>query len=82
MTFGNTFSYEAIISPGQAGLGGGSFDLGYALATRVGSERGYFLVQGDGNLPSPTHPFSSTLGNGYNVANTNIISGSVPRRFS
>jgi len=76
VTFGNTFSYEAIISPGQAGLGGG-LAIGFVLATRVGSERGYFLVQGDGNLPSPTHPFSSTLGNGYNVANTNIITGAL-----
>jgi len=75
VTFGATFSFEVIISPDVIGYSGGSFDLGYALATRDGG-RGYFLVQGDGNLPSPTHPFSSTLGDGYNVGNTNIISGS------
>jgi len=73
---GNTFSFEIIVQPAQDAITGGSFNLGYILASRVGDDRGYFLVQGDGNLPSPTHPFSSTLGNGYNVPNTNIIGGS------
>jgi len=73
---GLTFSFEAIVQPSQAAFRGGSFNIGYILSSRVGNDRGYFLMQGDGILPSPTHPFSSTLGNSYNVPNTNIIGGS------
>jgi len=73
---GNTFSFEIIVRPALDQITGGTENIGYILASRVGGERGYFLVQGNGNIPASAHPFSSTLGNGYNVGNTNIISGS------
>ena len=75
---GDTFSFEIIVKPAQDAITGGTFNLGYVLSSRSAdnASRGYFLMQGDGILPSPTHPFSSTLGNGYNAVNTNIITGS------
>jgi len=74
ITLGNSFSFEAILKATSL-PSGGNFDLGYIISSRVGGDRGYFLVLGDGNLPSPTHPFSSTLGGGYNPSNTNLITG-------
>jgi hypothetical protein len=75
---GSTFSFEIILKADQASITGGVNNLGYILSNRSAdnASRGYFLVQGQAPLPAAASPFSSTLGNGYNVANTNIITGS------
>ena len=75
---GSTFSFEIILKADQASITGGVNNLGYILSNRSAdnASRGYFLVQGQAPLPAAASPFSSTLGIGYNVANTNIITGS------
>ena len=75
---GSTFSFEVIVKADQASITGGASNLGYILANRSTdtASRGYFLVQGQAPLPATANPFSSTLGNGYNAANTNTITAS------
>ena len=75
---GSTFSFEIIIKADQASITGGASNLGYILSNRSAdnASRGYFLTQGQAPLPATANPFSSTIGNGYNAANTNIITGS------
>lgn len=75
---GSTFSFEVIVKADQASITGGASNLGYILANRSvdNNSRGYFLVQGQAPLPATANPFSSTMGNGYNAANTNTITAS------
>jgi hypothetical protein len=75
---GSTFSFEIILKADQASITGGVNNLGYILSNRSAdnASRGYFLVQGQAPLPAAASPFSSTLGSGYTVVNTNIITGS------
>jgi len=76
ITWGNSFSFEAIVQADQATLGGGSFNLSYILSSRVGNDRGYFLTQG-GPIPSTGVQWASTMGNGHNAGNTNTVHSTI-----
>ena len=74
VTLGSATSYEVVFRPSEAEIAGGSFNLGYILATRVGGNRGYFLMQGSaeqngGAFGQDGNDLSSVVGNSFNVAN-------------
>lgn len=73
VNLGDSVSFELILKPDQDEITGGIWNLGYVLSTRVGNDRGYFLVQGDAPLPSDGAQLSSTLGNGYSQPNQNLV---------
>ena len=66
-------SYEVLFQADSDEISGGNFNLGYILTTRIGNDRGYFLVQGNAPLPSTGQQLSSTIGDGFAVRNQNLI---------
>jgi hypothetical protein len=72
ITLGESVSYEAIFQPRQEEISGGTWNLGYIVATRVGGDRGYFLIQGE-PAPSEGTVLTSTTGDGHRPDNTNRI---------
>jgi hypothetical protein len=72
ITLGESVSFEAIFQPLQEEILGGTWNLGYIVATRVGGVRGYFLIQGE-PAPSEGTVLTSTTGDGHRPDNTNRI---------
>ena len=66
-------SYEVLFQANSDEINGGNFNLGYILTTRIGNDRGYFLVQGNAPLPSTGQQLSSTIGDGFAMRNQNLI---------
>ena len=66
-------SYEVLFQVDSNEISGGNFNLGYILTTRIGNDRGYFLVQWNAPLPSTGKQLSSTIGDGFAVRNQNLI---------
>ena len=72
ITLGESVSFEAIFQPSQEEILGGTWNLGYIVAKRVGGDRGYFLIQGEPQ-PSEGTVFTSTIGGSFSHDNTNRI---------
>ncbi|MCH8046792.1 MAG: PEP-CTERM sorting domain-containing protein [Planctomycetes bacterium] len=64
--------------PDEAIIEGGDWNLGHILATRVDSNRGYFVIQGSaqeigGTFGVDGDDFSSVIGGSFNVSNEQTI---------
>ena len=79
ISLGDAFSYEVIFRPGQEVIEGGDFNLGYILANRIDSDRGYFLLQGSaeqnagGAFGQDGDDLASIIGASFNTANENTL---------
>ncbi len=74
ITLGYSVSYEVVVQPLEANITGGDWNLGYILATRVDSNRGYFALQGSaendgGTFGIDSNDLSSIIGTSFDVAN-------------
>ena len=83
VTLGPAFSFEVVFQPTEAEITGGIFNLGYILATRVGGDRGYFLLQGSaeqdggGAFGQDANDLASIVGSSFNVANEQTLAETI-----
>lgn len=73
ITLGNAMSFEVLFRPTEAQITGGSFNLGYILSTRVGTNRGYFLLQGSAGGAADGNDLASMIGNPFGASNENTL---------
>ena len=83
VTLGSAMSFVVVFQPTEAEITGGNFNLGYILASRVGGNRGYFLLQGSaeqdggGAFGQDGNDLASVVGSSFNVANEQTLAETI-----